>query len=304
MGFQELGDLQGGVDRLAQAQGHGLQALEQGPGVEGAQGRTGVAHKVFDRAVDVVLRAQDRTTEDAALAVDVFGARVDGDVRAQIEAALQQRGGEDVVQHHLRARGMGEVGDRAHIGEGLHGVGGGLEEDGLGGDRQRLLPLVQVLAVDEDGFHAPPRQDLVGHYEARTEQAARRDQAVTGGQQRAQRGEHRRHTGRGGETGFRAVDQTQPLLEHGDRRVAVAGVDEVLDIAGERGLGRLGALVDETRIEEQRLGGLVEAGAPGAAAHRLGGGADALGKRFLERAAGDHDCLHGSPSARQPVLPR
>ena len=48
-----------------------------------------------------------------------------------------------------------------------------------------MLPLRQVVAVDEDGLHAPARQDFAAYDETRPEQATRGDQPVTGRQQRA-----------------------------------------------------------------------------------------------------------------------
>ena len=54
------------------------------------------------------LRAEDDAAEAAALAVDVLGRGVDDDVGAEIEAALEDRRGEDVVDDHLRADGVGE----------------------------------------------------------------------------------------------------------------------------------------------------------------------------------------------------
>ena len=146
------------------------------------------------------------------------------------------------------------------------------------GYRQRLLPLREVLAVDEDGLHAPARQDLVAHHEARPEQAARGDQPVTGAQQRAQRGEHRGHAARGGERRGRTLDQAQPLLEHGDGRVAVARVDEAVDLAGERLLRDGRRRVDVAGGQEHRLGGLFEPGPQQPAAHADGGLADAVGQ--------------------------
>ena len=52
----------------------------------------------------------------------------------------------------------------------LHRVARRLEEDGGRRLRQRLAPLVEVGAVDEDALDAPPRQDLVEDDEARPEE--------------------------------------------------------------------------------------------------------------------------------------
>ena len=98
------------------------------------------------------------------------------------------------------------------------------------GSDERLLPLLDVLAVDKDGLDAPARQDLVADHKAGPEQAACGDQPVTGLQQRTERHENRGHAAGRGETRLRALEQTQALLEHRHGRVAVAGVDEVVDL--------------------------------------------------------------------------
>ena len=140
----------------------------------------------------------------------------------------------------------------------LHRVAGRLEEHHVGRRRQRLPPLVEVGAVDEVGAHAPPGQDLLEDHEARPEQPARGDDAVTLAEQRGHRDEHRGHARRRGEARLAPLEQAQPLLERGHGGVAVAGVDEVVGLALERGLGLLGAVVDEPGGQEERLGGLVE----------------------------------------------
>ena len=174
-----------------------LKAFQQHPGVERAHRRAGVAHQLLHRTVDVLLVAEDGAAQHPALTVDVLGARVHHHVDPERKALLQQRRGKHVVQHHLCARGVSHIGHRGDVDQRLHRIRRRLEEHRLGGHRQRLLPLRKVVAVDEDGLHAPTRQDLVAHHEARPEQAARGDQPVTGAQQRAQRDEHRGHAARG-----------------------------------------------------------------------------------------------------------
>lgn len=126
--------------------------------------------------------------------------------------------------------------------------------------RTELLPLVEVFTVDEHRLHTPAGQDLVAHHEAGAEQAARRDESVACLEQRTECGEHRGHSAGGAEAGLRALDEAQPLLEHLDGGVAVPGVDEVVDVAGERRLGRSRALEHETGVQEDRFGRLFEAG--------------------------------------------
>ena len=310
MTFQELRHPQCRGVAVVDPNRQRLKAFQQHPGVEWAQGRPGVAHQRLHRTVDVLLIAQDRPAEDAALAVDVLGAGVDHHVDAQWQALLQQRSGEDVVQQHLCPGGMRHLGYRRDIDQGLHRVRRRLKEDRRRGFAQRLLPLVKVGAVDEDGLHPPARQDLVAHHEAGTEKAAAGHQSVTRAQQCAQSGEYRGHSRGRREACLGALDQTQSLLEHRDGGISVAGVDEPVDLTGEGFLRLGGRVVDIPRRQIQRFGGLVKTGAQQAAAHTDGLLAHAVRqwRRDSHRGhavvIGGHDCFQGSPSARHPVPPR
>ncbi len=102
---------------------------------------------------------------------------------------------------------MGHLRHRGDIDQGLHRVGGRLEEDRFRRLAQRLLPLREVGAIDEFGLNTPPRQNLVTHHKAGAEQAAARDQPITGAKKRTQPGEHRGHSGRRGERRLGAFDQ-------------------------------------------------------------------------------------------------
>ena len=85
----------------------------------------------------------------------------------------EHRRAEDVVDDHLRAGRVRELGDRPDVDELLHRVARRLEEHRRRRLGQRLAPLVEVGPVDEDGLDAPPRQDLVEDDEARAEQRPR-----------------------------------------------------------------------------------------------------------------------------------
>ncbi len=87
--------------------------------------------------------------------------------------------------------------------------------------------------------------------------------------------------------------QAHAFLEHGNRRVGVAGVDEALIVALEARLGLLGILVHEAGIQIERLGGLAEVAAKGPAMHQCSGclpgfaigcGAVVTGHHLLQRA--------------------
>ena len=139
--------------------------------LNGDMRRPGVPHEVLHRPVDELLGAEHRAAERAALAVDVLGRRVDDDVGAELERLGEHRRAEDVVDDDLRAGRVRQLGDGRDVDELLHRVARRLEEDRGRRHGQRLAPLVEVGAVDEDGLDAPARQDLVEDDEARAEQA-------------------------------------------------------------------------------------------------------------------------------------
>ena len=278
MRLEEPRHLEGVGGHPLDAQAHGLEPLDQHPRVERAHTEPGVAHEVLHRTGDVLLGPQDGAAEDAALTVDVLGRGVHHHVRAQLERLLVQDGGEDVVHHDLRAGRVGQLAHRADVDQLLHGVGGGLEEDGVGGLGQRLAPLVEVGAVDEHRLHAPARQDLRADHVAGAEQRAGGHEPGPVAAQCGQRHEHRGHAGAGGEARLGALDLAQSLLEHRDGGVAVAGVDEALLLAVERRLSRLGGLVHVAGVEEHRLGGLLEGRAHLAGADPQGVGVETFGE--------------------------
>jgi hypothetical protein len=79
-----------------------------------------------------------------------------------------------------------------------------------------------------------------------------------------------RHAGRRDATGLGALYLRQPLFEHGDGRVAEAGVLVMLGGAGEGGLGLLGVVVDEAGGQEYRLGCFAVLASNGPAMHEAG----------------------------------
>ena len=300
--LEEPGHLEGAVGHPLDAQRHRLEALDEDPRVERRHRRAGVPHEVLHRAVDELLRPEHGAAEGAALPVDVLRRGVDGDVGAEVERLGEDRRAEDVVDDDL---GSGRVGQLAHGGdvdELLHGVARRLEEHGRGRLGERLAPLVEVRAVDEDGLDAPPRQDLVEDDEARAEEGPRGDDAVALTEQGRERDEDRRHAGARCEARLGALDLAQPLLEHRHGRVAVAGVDVAVDVTLEGRLGILGRVVDEAGGQVEGLGSLFETTAGEASSHREGVGAPAL--RRVRRVAPAHPCTHGRPATFHPDTAR
>src|SRR3546814_4714646 len=72
-----------------------------------------------------------------------------------------------------------------------------------------------------------------------------------------QRGEHGGHAARRHVTGFRPLDQGEPLLQHGQRRVAVAGIDVARIVAGEAGFRGSGRVVDRSEQHTSELQSLM-----------------------------------------------
>ncbi len=164
------------------------------------------------------------------------------------------------------------------------GLDGDSKNTAAAGRRQRLLPLRRVGSVDELRGDAPPRQDLVEDDEARPEQAPSPPPPGHPPPAAHRGGEHRRHAGGRGEARLRPLQQPQPLGEHLDGRVAVARVDEAVDVAGERRLRVGRGRVHVARGQVQGLRGLVEPRAAETPAHGDGVGApESTHPRALQR---------------------
>ena len=70
-------------------------------------------------------------------------------VRTQLERLLVQDGGEDVVHHHQRPRGMGEVGHGAQIHHVQHRIGRGLQQHEIGARRGDDASWIPAFSPDE-----------------------------------------------------------------------------------------------------------------------------------------------------------
>ncbi|CCC96685.1 protein of unknown function [Azospirillum baldaniorum] len=269
--FQELRHRQGRRALRRHTQLQRLQPLQQQPGVEGRNGRAGVAQVGVDHVRPVLLVVgQDDAAQTAALAIDVLGRRIDDDVGAHLERALQHRRGEGVVDHHLGPGLVGESADRAQVDDLKPRVAGRLQEDDLGRLGQRLFPLGQVGAVDEDRLDPEAGRQLLDHPIAGDEQRARRHDAVAGAQVRPQGAVHRGHAAGRGVGPGRPLILAQPVLEHRRGRVAEAGIDVAGAVVDEGALRLLRRAVDEAGGLVERLAGLVEGRAADAAMDQTG----------------------------------
>ena len=91
----------------------------------------GLAQVFLQVVVDVILRAEHRAAETAALAVDVLGRRIDDDVGAVLQRPLQQRRREHVVDDDDGADLLGDLADGGDVDQLQRRIGRRLEEEQL-----------------------------------------------------------------------------------------------------------------------------------------------------------------------------
>ena len=73
--------------------------------------------------------AEQRAAEHIAMAVDVFGERVQHDIGTMLDGSLQCRGSEGAVDGDLHAARMGTFRDRGDVENGAQRIDRGLEID-------------------------------------------------------------------------------------------------------------------------------------------------------------------------------
>src|ERR1043165_453394 len=86
---EEIGDDSRGGAMPIDTQRKRLQALQQDPGVERAERRSGLLEVGVKLLIDEGLAAEHDAPETASLAIDVFGRGIANDVRAERERPLQ-----------------------------------------------------------------------------------------------------------------------------------------------------------------------------------------------------------------------
>src|SRR4051794_9504883 len=122
---------------------------------------------------------------------------------------------------------------------------------------------------------------------------------VAGFELTRERAEYGSHSGGERITGLRTLEETQPLLEHADRRVAISTVNVAVILARKPALCCLRLVVDEPRIEEEGFRSLTVGRAVEAAAHELGRLAPS--RRLARLRVVLHQlCTQGNPAAFQP----
>ncbi|MNQ71508.1 hypothetical protein D3C85_861770 [compost metagenome] len=270
---------QGGGDQS----GGGLLALDAGEqGAQAPQGLIGVERRSRDaQAVGPPgefrmirrVRRDHGAADHVGVAVDVFGGRVDDDVGAQLQRALQGGRQEGVVAHHLGPDGVGAATDIGHVHDPQQGVGRGLDQHQLGAVGQGRVEGLAVVLIDEGDAEmtllGAGRQQAVGAAIA----VVRRDQQLAGVEQ-AQRQVDRGHAGGGDDGAGAAFQLGQGLGQDVAGRVARARV-VVFPLLVEAGEGIVGRqiqrrhdrAVGRVRIDARAGGDGAGIGGTGGAAH-------------------------------------
>ena len=255
-----------GIDAEAER----LESFEQGPRIERAEARAGVAQEVLKVFSIEPLGAQHRTAERSPLPVDVLGRRIHHDVGAEFEGVLEHGRGEDVVDDHERTGGVGQLGDSDEINDLETRIGGRLEKDRLSTAGEGSFPLGEITPIDKDGLDAKAGQDVGDDHRAAAEQGTGGNDLVAGLQERCHGGEHCCHATCRRAADVRTFDQAKALLEHRDGGVAVAAVDIAVDVAGEGRFRLLRRRVHETGGRVDGLGRLVETASPNTSTDKTG----------------------------------
>ena len=128
---------------------------------------------------------------------------------------------------------------------------------------------------------------------------------VAGAQLAGECSPHRRHAARRAVTGLRTFEEAQAFLEHGDGRIAIAGVDVPL-LPGKPAFSGLGVGIDKAGIEKQRFRSFAVLGSADATANEFRRFAPAGGIGKIEscvRCLGP-SALHPRKARRLPAADR
>ena len=110
------------------AQGQGLQAARDQPGVEARKGGAGGHRKIAQLFRKVGPRAHQKAGEHVVVAVEVLGAAVHDHVGAKLQGVLEVGREEGVVLREQGARLVGLCGEGGDVGHGHRGIGRGFHE--------------------------------------------------------------------------------------------------------------------------------------------------------------------------------
>ena len=173
----------------------------------------------MDVFLDESVRRQDDAAEAAALTVDVLGRRIHDNVSAEREWTLPDRCREYVIDDQPCTAAMRDLGDRRNIDHIEGRIGRAFEKARLGVWAHRLLPLVEIVTIDQCGLDSIARQQIFHDVAARAEQRLGCDDVIAGFQRREDRGCDSSHAGCCGSGGFGTFEFDHALFEHRNRRI-------------------------------------------------------------------------------------
>ena len=293
------------------AQAESLQALQDQEGAVRCQRRAGVAQRHHAAATDVSGRAErlgvdhaviggvrfvehreaglvgdpvklaridNRAADGGAVTADVFGQRMDDDIRAMLEGLAQIRGGDRVVddqRHAVLVRDLGQLLQIDHV---ARRVADGLAEQRAGLVIDQRFHLVEIVERGHPHIHALAREGVGEQVVGAAVQLAGADDVVTGLADALNRVGDRRHARGKTQCGNAAFHRRDALLQHIGGRVHDAGVD----VAGDFQVEQVGPVLG---VIKGVRGGLVDR-------HRGG-----LGGRFgfITVVQGQRFEFHGAP---------
>ncbi len=206
----------------------------------------------------------------------MFGGRIDHHIGAELQRLLEDRGGEDIIDHHLGPDLLGQGADGGDVGHLQQRIGRAFDEEHLGVGPHGRAPGGDVRPRHQAGLDAESRRPIVEDPAAGAEHGLGAHQMIAGPQQSGQGQVHRRHARGRAAAGLRAFQQGQPVLEHLHRRIGVARIDKARVVAGEAPIGGLGAVIDEALGQIEGFGGFAIGRARQAAPDQPGGGLPAL----------------------------
>ena len=268
---QIIGDGDGVALLLHEPHRQGLQPLQHHPGVEGREGGPGLAQEVMHMGLDELVGGENHPAKAPALPVDVLRGGIDHAIGAHFEGALQERSGEDVIDHQIRPARMGDLGHRRDVDDFELRIGGALQKADLGVGPHGGAPLVEVCSIHQGGGHAEARQQFLDDIAAGAEQGLGGHHMIARLELAQHGGGHGGHAAGGGAGGLGALQKRHALLEHGHGGIGEARIDEARRLAFEPRLGGLHVRIDIALGEEHGLGGLAKLRAHGPAMHKAGG---------------------------------
>ncbi len=274
------------------AHGQGLQAHVDQPGVEGRRRATHVLDHLVGPVLDRVVRRGHDPAHHHPVPAEVLGRGVHHDIGAQLQRALEVRGGEGAVHDHLDlgVDPLDQLGQRCDVGDRQQRVGGRLEQDALGArvGLDHALHRVQVRGVHLHHVDPQASEDRLRQVLGGPVDHVAHDQRVTRAAQGHHGGADGRHAGGEGQRGdpdvgvgqfdLLALQGVELGLQQQHRRVAQAGVDVARPLTRED-LSPLGGAVKDKRrglVDRAGVGGVL--GLP----HVLSGVERARGEATLE----------------------